>query len=73
MQRIDCPGIGNDLSVCENDSNDWWEALRFRGFKATSMHDKDVTKSNIIGPIQTFMAPGVNTPIQANGTISVKV
>ncbi len=47
----DYPGTGMDLSGCVNDANDWREALEARDFQATSLLDREATKSQMLEAI----------------------
>ncbi|MFX0194738.1 MAG: caspase domain-containing protein [Candidatus Hodarchaeota archaeon] len=51
----DYPGTGSDLSGCVNDANDWKETLEARGFQATSLHDGEASKSNMIEAISKIV------------------
>jgi hypothetical protein len=50
------PDTGNNLSGCDNNANDWQEASASSWFAATSLHDKDAIKSNMIEATSIIVA-----------------
>jgi hypothetical protein len=47
----DYPGTQNDLVGCVNDATDWYQELEKRGFKVSSLLNKNATKSNMVEAI----------------------